>query len=287
MKAACGLIAAMLMLAGAISYAEMPDAEMPRGEIPGAQLNALAMGLAGQMAQACPHAAPGDVDAFKSCAAALRHTAAPAFAPGGMLWGGDQPALRLRKKKLTHFSAAVFDQMYLPLFSFTGRWTIGHDDRDGLAVIHVEAYFRNAPAARRIPLSVLAQRRQMVRLRNRQPDFVLSRSGRNHPRRHEIGRRHRGGAGQLRPRHPAGLRRQLAVDRRIRKKPSRKHRCSPAATAPAIPSSHGSTTPTASSPPTCARALACPVTPRPIGPAWITWYCCRRRCTRRAKSTTP
>ncbi len=135
MKAVRGLIAALLILAGATPA---------RADLTGAQLAALAGTLAAEMAQACPHAAPGDVGAFTACAAALRGADPLAFAPDGMLWGGDQPGLRLRKKQLTHFSANVFSEMYLPLFSFTGRWTTRHDDREGFDIIDVEAYFRNA-----------------------------------------------------------------------------------------------------------------------------------------------
>jgi hypothetical protein len=45
---------------------------------------------------------------------------------------------------LTELQSWVFQFLYMPLFTFTGRYQIGRDARDNVNFIAVEAYFRNA-----------------------------------------------------------------------------------------------------------------------------------------------
>ena len=106
------------------------------------RLDALAAKTAATLAEACPKASPGDMDAFSHCSAALRGITDLPFV-ANILWGGDQPALPMKRKNLTDFRASIFQRMYLPLFSFTGKWTIRHDDLNNADVIRIEAFFRN------------------------------------------------------------------------------------------------------------------------------------------------
>ncbi len=61
-----------------------------------------------------------------------------------ILWGPDQPDLRITKKSLTVVRSWVWQYLYMPNYAFTGRWSVGRDNRDNVAFIAVETYFRNA-----------------------------------------------------------------------------------------------------------------------------------------------
>ena len=100
--------------------------------------------MSAQLSALRPPAAKDDVDAHNKCAAGLRDASFIPFAPDGLLFGGDQPSLRLSKKQLTHFKPSIFQLMYLSLFTFTGHWSIDTDAREHVSIIHIEAYFRNA-----------------------------------------------------------------------------------------------------------------------------------------------
>ena len=113
-----------------------------RAALPRAELEEMGAKLATELARACPQSSYKDTAAFKACANALAAAEMP-FAPG-ILWGGDQNTLRIKKRKLTHFNADLFKRTYLPLMTFTGRWTIARDELENLDVIKVESYFRNA-----------------------------------------------------------------------------------------------------------------------------------------------
>lgn len=121
---------AMLVAAGPVN-----------AEQPNTRLEVLAEALAKSMAAACPVVAYDDEAAFQACTRALRKMALP-FEPA-IAWGGDQPHKQIKKKRLTHFNSQVFKAMYLPLYSFTGRWSLGEDERSHAPIIRLEAYFRN------------------------------------------------------------------------------------------------------------------------------------------------
>ena len=113
-------------------------------EPPQADLEKLAAAMAAQFSTLCPQARPDDVDAHDKCTAGLRNAFFIPFAPNGLLWGGDQPKLRLAKKQLTHLKPSIFQLLYLSLFTFNGRWSVDADPRENVGVIHLTAYFRNA-----------------------------------------------------------------------------------------------------------------------------------------------
>lgn len=108
---------------------------------PTAPLKAQAEAVAKSLAAACPAAPYDDEAAFEACGQALRKMALP-FEPA-IAWGGDQPDKQIKKKGLTHFSSQVFQTMYLPLYTFTGRWSLAEDKRSHAPIIRLEAYFRN------------------------------------------------------------------------------------------------------------------------------------------------
>ena len=109
-----------------------------------ADVEKLAAGIAAKLAAICPPAAKDAVGPHSKCADGLRDANFIPFAPNGLLFGGDQPNLRLSKKQLTHFKPSIFQLMYLSLFTFTGHWSVDTDPKEHVGVIHLEAYFRNA-----------------------------------------------------------------------------------------------------------------------------------------------
>ena len=119
--------------------------------LPQAQLEEMAAKLATQLAKVCPKAAYNDTAAFKSCAYSLQHATFMPFSESGILWGGDQADQRIKKRHLTHFNPKVFQSMYMPLMTFSGKWSVGHDDRENLDIIQVEAFFRNELPAGEYP----------------------------------------------------------------------------------------------------------------------------------------
>jgi hypothetical protein len=120
-----------------------------KADQPTTPLEVRAEALAGNLAAACPVAQYDDEASFEACGRALRAITLP-FGKS-IAWGGDQPEKQIKKKGLTHFNSQVFQTMYLPLFSFTGRWSVDEDKRSHTPIIRVEAYFRNALPADDFP----------------------------------------------------------------------------------------------------------------------------------------
>lgn len=104
--------------------------------------------LAKRLAAACPATGEGrgaDYNtsaSFQACAASLRTLALPFGA--GLAWGDDQPGQPINKKHLTHLGGEIFQTLYLPLFSFSGRWSLDEDRWTHTPIIRVEVSFRNA-----------------------------------------------------------------------------------------------------------------------------------------------
>lgn len=103
----------------------------------------MAADIAGKLSATCPQTAYNDTASFASCQAAYRRNSPLPFGPA-VGWGGEQPQLRIAKKQLTQLQSWVFQFLYMPLFTFTGRWSVGRDLRENVNYIVVEAYFRNA-----------------------------------------------------------------------------------------------------------------------------------------------
>jgi hypothetical protein len=109
---------------------------------PAAPLEVRTEALAASLAAACPVGHYDDEATFEVCGRMLRTIELP-FGPA-VAWGGDQPDKQIKKKGLTHINSQVFRAMYLPLFSFTGRWSLDEDERSHTPIVRLEAYFRNA-----------------------------------------------------------------------------------------------------------------------------------------------
>jgi hypothetical protein len=107
-------------------------------------VEALAATLAKQLSTLCPPAAWDDVAAHAKCAEGLSDATLIPWSRDGLLFGGDQPNLRISKRQLTHFKPSIWQLMYLSLFTFTGKQSVDEDRREHIKVIHIEAYFRNA-----------------------------------------------------------------------------------------------------------------------------------------------
>ena len=108
-----------------------------------ADVEAMAAKLAQYLQTSCPAAKYEDEAAFKTCQATYRITSPLPFGLA-VASGGDQPKLRIAKKSLTHLQGWVFQFLYMPLSTFTGRWSVDQDPREKVYIIQVEAYFRNA-----------------------------------------------------------------------------------------------------------------------------------------------
>lgn len=130
-RLAVALLGAAILIAGAATKAATPAGEQ----------ESQAAHLAATLAAICPVAAYENEAAFDECARALRKIRLPFAAE--LAWGGDQPEKPIKKKGLTHFNAQVFQTMYLPLYSFTGHWSLTEDPISGTPIIRLEAYFRN------------------------------------------------------------------------------------------------------------------------------------------------
>ena len=113
-----------------------------KAQLPKQILDGIAATMAAKLGDACPRAATDDTAAYAACSKALRAmTDLPLVA--AIAWGGDQPDLRVAKKHLTNFGSEIFRALYLSLYWFDGTWTVSHDDRDGIDVVHVGAFFRS------------------------------------------------------------------------------------------------------------------------------------------------
>ena len=137
-----GPVIAVLALLGAATRPAVPAPP------PAAPLDARADALASRLIAAYPATeSRGHLDyntqaAFGACAASLRTLALPFAA--SLAWGDDQPGQSIKRKRLTHFGSEIFQSLYLPLFGFSGRWSVDEDCRTHLPIIRLEASFRNA-----------------------------------------------------------------------------------------------------------------------------------------------
>lgn len=104
-------------------------------------LSTQAEAIAKSLAAACPVVPYNDEKAFEACTNALKTLSLPL--ESDIAWGGDQPDKPIKKRNLTHFGSQLFKTMYLPLYTFTGRWSLDEDKRSHAPIIRLEAYFRN------------------------------------------------------------------------------------------------------------------------------------------------
>jgi len=106
-------------------------------------VNVFAADLAAALAKECPIAAPSDVAAQEACRKNIGRGPEKLWRDGMLLFGGQQPDhFWLRDKKTSVFRGDVFEDLYMSLYMYTGKYRV-EDAPDGLKVIGIEAYFRN------------------------------------------------------------------------------------------------------------------------------------------------
>ena len=107
------------------------------------EIHKFAADLAAALAKECPIAPPDDVAAQEACRKNIGQGPEKRWRDGMLLFGGQQPDhYWLRDKKTSVFRGDVFEDLYMSLYMYTGKFKI-EDDPDGLEVIAIEAYFRN------------------------------------------------------------------------------------------------------------------------------------------------
>src|SRR4051812_3004227 len=83
-----------------------------------------AAALAASLARACPMGSPGDVAAQEACRSRLGKGADGAMRDYSFLWGGDAPGVPMKEKSTTIFRGDLFQDLYLSLYMFTGKYTV-------------------------------------------------------------------------------------------------------------------------------------------------------------------
>jgi hypothetical protein len=113
-----------------------------------------ARALAGELAQHCPLAAPGDTNAYNQCRRGLyASTTLRSHLPAFVIWGRESkaPGATLRQTHLTQFAPDVWTSLYAPLFMFNGRHTVEWVAQERLYRVRLEAAFRNRLAPGQFP----------------------------------------------------------------------------------------------------------------------------------------
>jgi cytochrome b561 len=114
-------------------------------------VNRFAADLAASLAKECPMASTSDVAAHEACRKNMGQGAEAHMREGMLLFGGQQPKyFWLRDKKTSVFRGDVFEDLYMSLYMYTGKYRV-EDAPDGLKVIGIQAYFRNGLPPGRYP----------------------------------------------------------------------------------------------------------------------------------------
>lgn len=118
-----------------------------------ARAEAVAERLAAELVQLCPAADPADQAAFETCRLGLfRDSEFKRSLKDFVLWGRQKdPRLTLKDSSLTQFGPDVLTGMYLPLFMFNGKYSVGGPNADGLVPIRLQTAFRNRLAPGQFP----------------------------------------------------------------------------------------------------------------------------------------
>jgi len=115
------------------------------------EVNQFAADLAASLAKECPVASPGDVAAHEACRKNMGQGAEKWMREQMVLFGGQQRNYYwLRDKKTSVFRGDVFEDLYMSLYMYTGKYRV-EDAPDGLKVIGIQAYFRNSLPPGRYP----------------------------------------------------------------------------------------------------------------------------------------
>lgn len=99
--------------------------------------------LAASLSKACPMASPSDSAAYEACRKNIGQGAESAMRGYSFLFGGQQPGhFWLKDKKTSVFRGDLFQDLYMSLYMYTGKFRV-EASPDGLTAVAVQAYFRN------------------------------------------------------------------------------------------------------------------------------------------------
>jgi hypothetical protein len=134
------------LLAAALLALRAAAAEDDPPEFGREVVESMAAEVALELQRVCPPASPADQAAFDRCRlrlfgdSALRRNLAPRF-----LWGrrSQDAAAALKDTNLTQFAPDVIAGMYLPLFMFSGEYSVEYVERERLYLIRLQSGFRN------------------------------------------------------------------------------------------------------------------------------------------------
>ena len=130
-----GIAAVIVVFGGLGSSARAEDAF---------DINKFAADLAASLARECPMASPGDVAAQDACRQNIGQGAERAMRDYSFLFGGEQAGVFwLKDKKTSVFRGDLFQDLYMSLYMYTGKFKV-EKEADGLGIVAVQAYFRNA-----------------------------------------------------------------------------------------------------------------------------------------------
>jgi hypothetical protein len=110
-------------------------------QMPKEKLEELAASMAARLTTACPRAATRDVAAHTARSKALRAMTDPVGRGSGL---GRRSARPAGGQEASHeFRPRYFPRTLHVAFWFDGTWSVSHDDRDDIDVIHAGTFFRN------------------------------------------------------------------------------------------------------------------------------------------------
>jgi hypothetical protein len=129
--------ASSLMLLNAAHAA--PDAAVQT------RVEAIAKNIAIELATVCPVSDTASPTAYDTCRKALyNQSELKRVLPDFVLWGRQKdPKKLLKDSNLTQFAPDVLSSMYLPLFMFNGKYTVGYVEAEGVYQIRLQTAFRN------------------------------------------------------------------------------------------------------------------------------------------------
>lgn len=99
--------------------------------------------LAAHFAKICPVAKGDEMAAWDACRQGMGTGPENAWRGDSVLWGGEQASkVQLRDKRTTIFRGDLFQDLYMSLLMFTGKYKVDTAP-DGMSVIKFQAFFRN------------------------------------------------------------------------------------------------------------------------------------------------
>lgn len=106
-------------------------------------IESYAKDIVAHFAKICPVAPAGDMAAWDTCRKGMGTGPEASWRGDSVLWGGEQPTkVNLKDKRTTIFRGDLFQDLYMSLLMFTGKYSIDKSP-DGMHVIRMQSFFRN------------------------------------------------------------------------------------------------------------------------------------------------